>query len=219
MTYSSVALLVDGDNISSQLAGQILRRTADLGPHQIRRVYCNSYSLGSWSSASSFRKILSGSGKNGSDLVLSIEAMTFALRDNVPAFAIASSDRDFSHLAHALREMGHHVVGLGEEKAPLEFHRACTDFIELRRPAAKVAAEQLGKTDTALRTAFDKEDPDDRGMLIKDINSRVRKYISGFKISDSDDQNWDRYFKNRPQLYSIFGEAEEKRVRIARESD
>ena len=85
MTYSSVAILIDGDNVSSLFAGQILRKTADLGPHRQRLAFCNAQSIADWSSASSFRVVHSGAGKNGSDIVLSINAIEFALRDGIEA--------------------------------------------------------------------------------------------------------------------------------------
>ena len=132
MAFSSVALLVDGDNISSTLAGKILRKAERLGPTHIRRVYGSQNAVINWSNAPSFRSIHVDSGKNGADILLSIEAMRFALRDKIEAFAIASSDRDFSHVAHALREMGHHVLGLGDEnKAPDSFLKACSEYEKL----------------------------------------------------------------------------------------
>ncbi|WP_413719597.1 NYN domain-containing protein [Silicimonas sp. MF1-12-2] len=216
--FSSVALLVDGDNISSQLAGQILRRTADLGPHQIRRVYCNCYSVGSWSSASSFRTILSGSGKNGSDLVLSIEAMTFALLDNVPAFAIASSDRDFSHLAHALREMGRHVVGLGEEKTPKDFRHACSKFIPLTPPVAKVAEAELSELDRQIRDAILEMQQVKTGALVTRLNEVMRTRFQ-VMISKEKERKWAKYLKERPNLYALSGEGKELRVSVASGTD
>lgn len=200
-------------------AGQILRKTSSLGHAQIRRVYGTNNAITSWSDAPSFKPVFAGGTKNAADILLSIEAIQFAMRDRVDAIAIASSDRDLSHVAHALREMGRHILGLGEKKAPAEFRLACTDFIELKKPAEKVATEELDTIDAALRAAFDAIDPDGIGILLKDINPRVRRHVPDFKISASTDKNWPTYFRNRPQLYSIIGEAAAKRVLIARNTE
>ena len=139
MTFSSVALLVDGDNISSDLAGKLLRRTQDLGTFRVKRVYCGTGALTNWASAPSFHRVFAGEKENGADMLLSIHAMQFALQDKVETFAIASSDRDFSHIAIALQELGCSVVGLGEAKAPRDFRLACSNFIELEPPASRLA--------------------------------------------------------------------------------
>ena len=136
MEFSSVALLVDGDNLSSKLAGKLLRKAEKLGPTRIRRVYGKQDAMTDWAKAPSFRSIQVDPGKNGADILLSIQAMKFALRDNIEAFAIASSDRDFSHVAHELRESGYYVFGMVVDgKAPENFTKACSSFEKLIMPS------------------------------------------------------------------------------------
>ena len=137
--FKSVALLVDGDNISADFAGKILRKTEHLGTPKIKRVYCRGHGLTNWSTATSFRRIFAGDMENGADMLLSIHAMQLALRDKIQTFAIVSSDRDFSHIAFALQELGCAVTGLGEGKAPVDFRRACEDFICLEPPNTRMA--------------------------------------------------------------------------------
>ena len=217
MTYSSVAILVDGDNISSQMAGQVLRKSDGLGPHQVRRAYCNAQASGSWSSASSFRVVLSGSGKNGSELLLSIQATSFALRDGIQAFAIVTSDRDFSHLAHALREMGRHVFGLGEEKTPKEFRRACSEFVQLKPPVAKVNDAKLDPIDKVVREVLLNHDPSRQGISVVRLNHLVRAEDSSIKISTRVEKTWPRYLLSHPDLYEVIGDSKDRRVRITAE--
>jgi hypothetical protein len=50
---------------------------------------------------------------------------------------VASSDKDFSYLAEHLRELGHHVVGIGEAKSPQSFRASCSEFIELIEASPK----------------------------------------------------------------------------------
>lgn len=216
---SSVAILVDGDNISSALAGQILRKTSDLGTQRMRLAYCNTHSITGWESAPSFRAIHAGSRKNGADFQLSIDAMKFALKDGVQTFVIASSDGDLVHIAHALRELGRHVVGLGNENAKKSLGRACSTFIVIAPPEAKVATSKLGKIDTALRAILEKQDPQRQGILVSKINGLVRKEVQAIKISEEPEKTWPKYLAKRTDLYTMDGDGKDKRVRIASATD
>lgn len=219
MTSSTVAILVDGDNISSQYAGQILRKTRDLGATAFRLAFCNHQSLGDWSSAQSFRSVHTGSGKNGSDIVLSIYAMEYALRDNIHSFAIVSSDGDLCHIAHRLRELGRHVVGLGEEKAPKTFKYACTEFHLLSPPAAKVDDAALSDMDQIVRTVLREADPHRHGVLVGRLNGLVRARDKSIMISQHEDKNWPSYLAARDRLYTVTGAGAQRLVRIAAQQD
>lgn len=219
MTFSSLAILVDGDNISSTFAGQVLRNTKDLGPNRMRLAFCNTQSVGDWTSAPSFRVIHSGSGRNSSDILLSIHAVKFALRDGIEAFAIVTSDGDLSHIAHALREMGRHVVGVGEAKAPKAFRLACHSFIELRPPAAKIAEARLDPMDMVVRQVLLNHDPTRQGILVPSLNALVRRENNSIKISEREERTWPRYLAARPDLYTLTGDGKDRRVRIAAASE
>ena len=129
-----VAILVDGENISATFAAAILAESRKLGDPAIRRAYGKAEHVAAWD-AEGFRLIQTRPGKNAADILLSIEAMTLALRDGIAAFAIASSDGDFVYLATQLREVGVTVLGLGEEKAPSAFRNACSRFCLLKPQA------------------------------------------------------------------------------------
>lgn len=219
MDTKTVALLVDGDNIRASFAGQILRKTNDLGEHRIRRAYCNQKSLSDWATASSFMKVHAGSKPNGADILLSVHAMQFALKDGISTFAIASGDRDFSHIAHALRELGCYILGLGTDQAGQEFRKSCSDFIELKKPAAQVATEKLNDIDKTLRKVFEEQDPEGVGIPLNRINSLIRRELPELKISVQPEKTWPRYFKVRTELYTIIGEAPDQRVQITRTPD
>jgi hypothetical protein len=60
-----------------------------------------------------------------------IDAMDILYSEKVDAFAIVSSDSDFTKLAIRLREAGMTVIGLGERKTPNPFIVACDKFIYL----------------------------------------------------------------------------------------
>jgi len=215
----SVALLVDGDNVPSVLAGQILRKTKDLGDLRLRLAFCNAQSLADWSSAPSFRTVHTGGGKNASDILLSIHAMEYAFRDGIDVFAIVSSDGDLSHIAHRLRELGHVVVGLGERKAPAVFRHACSRFVEITAPGAKIPDGNLEKIDRVLRKVLEQKDPNRQGVSVSQLNGFVRAEDNSIKISTHPDKTWPRYLSARPDLYSLVGEGTGRRVRIAAAQD
>lgn len=220
MTHSSVALLVDGDNIPPSFAGQILRKASEVGPQSARFAFCNTQSLAGWSAAPSFRAIHSGTGKNGSDILLSIRAIELALRDGIENFVIVSSDSDLSHVAHRLRELGRHVLGLGEDKAPRTLRLACTRFQILTPPPAKVEDSNLGRIDRIVRKVLEEHDPDGKGLLLNRSNGLVRNAATPpVKISQEPEKNWPKYLANRQNLYTVSYEGPSRTVRIATEDE
>lgn len=92
------------------------------------------------------------SGKNASDIALVIDAMDMYHKENFDAFAIVSSDGDFSGLASRLRRGGAYVFGFGEEKTPVPFRNACDDFVVtdllLERTEERAARDQGGESIT-----------------------------------------------------------------------
>ncbi|GAB4270475.1 MAG: hypothetical protein Kow0065_20300 [Methylomicrobium sp.] len=69
------------------------------------------------------------SGKNSSDAAMIIDAMDLLYTGKYNAFALISSDSDFTKLATRLKESQIHVYGVGERKTPISFRNACDDFI------------------------------------------------------------------------------------------
>lgn len=121
-----VALLVDGDNMAATRAGKLIVQAAREGDLIIRRVYAGPGGLTNWEKAQGFHLRHAGSGKNSADLLLAVEAMEIMLTGRADVMVIATSDRDFAHLATHLRESGRRVVAIGEDKAPEHFLRCCS---------------------------------------------------------------------------------------------
>ncbi|HZY70858.1 MAG TPA: NYN domain-containing protein [Thermoplasmata archaeon] len=132
-----IAFLVDGDNASAGLVGEMLAEAAKFGSVEIRRVY------GDWASGklSSWRptvqehalvpvqQFTAVSGKNATDSALIIDAMDILHSGRVRGFCIVSSDSDFTRLATRLRESGMFVVGIGRAQTPPAFRNACNVFV------------------------------------------------------------------------------------------
>ena len=136
-----VALLVDGENLSVDLAQTLIAEAQRFGVPTVRRAYGLATAVSRWHLAG-FRPVQTHPGKNAADLLLCVEAMHLALRDAFHTIIIASSDRDFTYVQTHLRELGHCVIGMGEPKTPVEFRAACSAFVELVRIGAAVKPDR-----------------------------------------------------------------------------
>jgi hypothetical protein len=131
-----VAVLIDCDNISWQLAKSVIAEAAKHGTLSVKRAY------GDWSSdylrnwkpelpRHAIQPIQQPSytaGKNSTDAALIIDAMDLLYAGNVDVFCIVSSDSDFTRLAMRIRESGRRVYGIGAQKTPVSFRNACDRF-------------------------------------------------------------------------------------------
>ena len=69
------------------------------------------------------------SGKNSSDITLTIDAMDLLYSGKFGTFLLVTSDSDFVRLVIRLKESGAHVIGIGENKTSPAFRLACNQFI------------------------------------------------------------------------------------------
>src|SRR4030067_1483890 len=68
-------------------------------------------------------------GKNATDSAMIIDAMDILYSGWVNGFCIVSSDSDYTRLATRIREKGVFVMGIGQQKTPKAFVKACDIFI------------------------------------------------------------------------------------------
>ncbi len=134
---TTIALLIDGDNAAPKRLAAILEEVSKQGTITIRRIY------GDWTTTgmSGWKDLLNANaiqpvqqfaytkGKNSTDSALIIDAMDILHGELVDAFCIVSSDSDYTRLATRLRESGLFVMGVGEQKTPDAFVKACERFI------------------------------------------------------------------------------------------
>ncbi len=133
------ALLIDADNVSAKYIQPILDELSKYGNVTYKRIY------GDWTktnNASWKEELLQNSitpiqqfsythGKNATDSAMIIDAMDMLYTSELEGFCLVSSDSDFTRLASRLRESGKTVIGMGEDKTPLPFRKACDIFTEL----------------------------------------------------------------------------------------
>lgn len=133
------ALLIDADNVSAKYIKPIINELSQYGNITYKRIYGdwtnNQHS--SWkeellkNSISPIQQFSYTQGKNSTDSAMIIDAMDILYTNSVEGFCIVSSDSDFTRLASRLRETGLTVIGMGEEKTPIPFRKACDIFTKL----------------------------------------------------------------------------------------
>lgn len=136
-----IALLIDADNASVRRIELILNELSGAGETSIRRAYGNwtKPELKGWAGVLLEHAIRPmqqydySTGKNASDMALVVDAMALLYTDRPDAFAIVSSDGDFTPLVMHLREKGAAVYGFGDAKTPEAFKSACSRFLVLDR--------------------------------------------------------------------------------------
>lgn len=136
-----IALLIDADNASPRRIDLILNDLSSVGETGIRRAYGNwaKPALRGWADLlleQAIRPVQQydySTGKNASDMALVVDAMALHYTERPDAYAIVSSDGDFTPLVMHLRERGAAVYGFGDEKTPVAFRAACSRFLVLDR--------------------------------------------------------------------------------------
>ena len=193
-----IALLIDCDNVSHNSIEGVLEELAKYGMVNVRHAHgdWNNPSLSGWTdklhphAIRPMQQFAYTKGKNATDSAMIIDAMDLLYSKNVDAFALMTSDSDFTPLVLRILESGLPVYGFGEKKTPKPFVDACSPFIytenlvsekeeklEKTQPAVKKNKSEL-RRDTALvkllRTAVEKTSEDDNWADM----SKVGHYIS-----------------------------------------
>ena len=153
-----IALLIDADNASVSTLDYVLGEIADLGMANVRRAYGDwgSPHLKGWREAllvnaiQPVQQIAYTSKGNASDMAMVIEAMDLLHGGDFDAFALMSSDSDFTPLVMRLRSANMHVYGFGKSQAPAAFKRACSVFFYVDTQEDAPPPEQKAESEAFL---------------------------------------------------------------------
>lgn len=134
-----IVLLIDADNTQLSKMGAIIQELSTYGKIVVKRAYGNwkKNTLKNWEGELKRLAIKAEqqfdyvSGKNATDMALTIDTMDLLHRESYNAFALVASDSDYTPLAIRLHEDGVFVIGVGEKKTPEPFRNACDEFIFL----------------------------------------------------------------------------------------
>ena len=148
-----LAVFIDADNASPQMAEALFDEIAKLGEAGVRRIYgdFSSPRIRGWAdilmkyALIPHQQYAYTKGKNATDIALVIDAMDLLHKGGFDGFCLVSSDSDFTRLASRVREEGVAVFGFGEEKTPESFRQACTRFIYTENLASEKPAGQEPK--------------------------------------------------------------------------
>lgn len=184
----NMAILIDGDNISSAYIKEMMEEITKYGNPTIKRIY------GDWTNPhlTKWKNVLLENaitpiqqygyttGKNATDSAMIIDAMDILYSGKVEGFCIVSSDSDFTRLATRLREAGMQVIGIGERKTPNPFIVACDKFIYV----------EILKTRRTDKKDVEEDEKSSSKDSVDTITSREIKLIET-SISDiSDEDGW-----------------------------
>lgn len=190
-----IALLIDCDNASHNSIEGVLEELSKLGVVNVRHAHgdWNSQSLSGWvkrlhpNAIRPIQQFALTKGKNATDAAMIIDAMDLLYSNSVDAFALMTSDSDFTPLVMRILESGLPVYGFGESKTPQPFVDACSTFIftenlvesrddQESKPGASKSGTQLQK-ETALvkllRTAVEQTSDDDDWAHMGKVGSYI----------------------------------------------
>ena len=184
-SLETIAVLIDADNAQLSKLSLVLEELSTYGRIVVRRAYGNwsSRALKNWEeqlkklAIKPEQQFAYTTGKNATDISLAISAMDLLHTNLYDAFALVSSDSDYTPLAIRLREAGVYVFGVGEDKTPASFRNACDNFIltqnlgDVEKPKAIVPIEEA-KTVAKPAKAEPKADIAAIHNLLKTANER-----------------------------------------------
>ncbi|WP_421867698.1 NYN domain-containing protein [Motiliproteus sp.] len=176
--HKKIAVLIDADNAQRTKITHILDELSAHGHIVVKRAYgdWSADQLKNWRTTINEHAIQPCQqfaytvGKNSTDGAMIIDAMDLLYTERFDAFAIVSSDSDFTSLASRLKQSEIYVFGFGEKKTPISFRNACDDF---------VFTEVLGDTPSESMS----ESPD------LDLNQIKRLIIKAWR-EHADDEGW-----------------------------
>jgi predicted nuclease of predicted toxin-antitoxin system len=199
-TEKRFAVLIDADNISAKYIKVIMDEISNEGIATYKRIY------GDWTKGAldSWKKVLLEYsvlpiqqysytvGKSSTDSALIIDAMDILYTGKVNGFCLISSDSDFTRLAARLRESGMMVIGMGEQKTPGPFIKACNQFKYLDKLFDN--AQRNARDDDKNAVSKASEQPSDQDSDKSDESATdlrtVRKAIRYLVQENSDEEGW-----------------------------
>ena len=139
MRNRKIAVLIDSENTPHSKLNLIIEELSSFGQIIVKRAYgdFSVEQLKNWKqplnelAIQAKQQFAYTSGKNSTDSLMIIDAMDLLYSQRFDAFALISSDSDFTSLATRLRESEIHVIGVGKAMTPTSFKNACDDFVAI----------------------------------------------------------------------------------------
>ena len=182
-TDQNIALLIDCDNVSHNGIAGVLSELAKYGIINIRRAYGNwkSKQLNGWEeklhpfAIKPIQQFPYTQGKNATDAAMIIDAMDLLYEKQIDAFALMTSDSDFTPLVMRILSSGLKVYGFGEKKTPLPFVNACSQFIFTENLEDSPAGNEETGQDAGRATKASRNELRGDGSLVKLLRNAVEQ--------------------------------------------
>jgi Uncharacterized conserved protein len=192
----TIALLIDGDNISYKYVPTILSELNKQGRIVIKRVYgdFSSKILVPWKDAAMkyslncVHNYAFTTNKSSTDSNLIIDCMDLLYRNDIDIYCVCSSDSDFIHLVQRLKESGKQVLGMGESKTVEAFKSAVDRFYPLGviKDYTKNSAIKISKVvDDVLKHQDEIEDINLDGSNLDDLYKVLVLYV--YELTEKED--------------------------------
>ena len=209
------ALLIDADNVSAKYIEPILDELSKYGNVTYKRIY------GDWTSTNNAgwkEELLNNSitpiqqfsythGKNSTDSAMIIDAMDMLYTSELEGFCLVSSDSDFTKLASRLRESGKTVSGMGENKTPAPFRKACDIFtvLELLLEGSMSENDAVARSqiEEAVVKIITENQNDDRVTGLGEVGSRLVKLYPDFDVRRYGYSLLSKFLESFPKLKLI----------------
>jgi len=182
-TDQNIALLIDCDNVSHNAIAGVLSELAKYGIINIRRAYGNwkSKHLSGWEeklhpfAIKPIQQFAYTQGKNATDAAMIIDAMDLLYEKQIDAFALMTSDSDFTPLVMRILASGLKVYGFGEKKTPPPFVNACSQFIFTENLEDSSTENEETDQDSSRATKASRNELRRDGSLVKLLRNAVEQ--------------------------------------------
>ena len=182
-TDQNIALLIDCDNVSHNSIAGVLSELAKYGIISIRRAYGNwkSKQLNGWEeklhpfAIKPIQQFPYTQGKNATDAAMIIDAMDLLYEKKIDAFALMTSDSDFTPLVMRILSNGLKVYGFGEKKTPPPFVNACSQFIFTENLEDSSTENEETGQDAGRATKASRNELRGDGSLVKLLRNAVEQ--------------------------------------------
>ena len=220
-----IALLIDADNFTQiEKIKPAILEISKYGKISLKRAYGNwgKETLKNWKDVlrnlaiKPIQQIDYVSGKNATDIALTIDAMDFLYNSEYDGFVIVSGDSDYTPLAIKLKESGKTVIGIGCKESTAEaFVSSCHNFIYTENLENENTKEKTDENNTEIsikdknlelqdliKKAYDSKN-DEEYVNVSIAGSYIKRVKPDFDIKNYGVKKLTDYLKKYTNLYDV----------------
>ena len=220
-----IAQIIDADNVTQiEKIKPAILEISKYGKISLKRAYGNwgKETLKNWKDVlrnlaiKPIQQIDYVSGKNATDIALTIDAMDFLYNSEYDGFVIVSGDSDYTPLAIKLKESGKTVIGIGCKESTAEaFVSSCDNFIYTENLENENTKEKTDENNTEIsikdknlelqdliKKAYDSKN-DEEYVNVSIAGSYIKRVKPDFDIKNYGVKKLTDYLKKYTNLYDV----------------